>query len=218
MKKLFITFCFGFILILPLFAGGVTESGPVYTEGEIAYIEGDVILKGEPAEFGATVHSGDTVKTGASSYCDIVFGDENVFRIHENSIAAVDFSKAEINLNAGSLSAVFNKIAGTGTGGKEAFKIRTPHTVAGVRGTVFFLKVENENSSYVCTCHGSVHYEDYKSGNEKNTEKYHHGAIRYFVDGRKIKTEEGKLLYHDDSSMEDVAKRISLKIPWGIKP
>ena len=135
-----------------------------------------------------------------------VFGDENVFRIHENSIAAVDFSKAEINLNAGSLSAVFNKIAGTGTGGKEAFKIRTPHTVAGVRGTVFFLKVENENSSYVCTCHGSVHYEDYKSGNEKNTEKYHHGAIRYFVDGRKIKTEEGKLLYHDDSSMEDVAE------------
>lgn len=214
MKKLCMVVLF-ILLIVTLWAGGTPESGGVYTDGEIAYTEGDVTLNGKSVDFGADVQSGDTVTTGAASNCDIVFGGGNVFRVHENSIAIIDFSKAEIDLKKGALSAVLNKIAGKRKGEEEAFSVRTPHTVAGVRGTVFFLKVESDHSSYVCTCHGKVHYEDINGENKMDTEKYHHGAIRYSLDGGKIITEEGKLLYHNDDSMEATARRIDYKIPWG---
>lgn len=217
MKKTMIVL---FVFLMPvvfLMAGGVPETGPAYTEGEIAYLEGEVTVEGNPAEFGMIVRTGETVKTGAGSYCDIVFGDKNVFRVHENTLAIIDFSEAEIDLRTGSLSAVFTKLTGQDAGDGDTFRVRTPHTVAGVRGTVFFLKVEDEDSSYVCTCNGKIHYRDNVGDNEKDTERYHHGALRYILKDGEIRVEEGTLIYHNDESMQAVADRISVKIPWGEK-
>lgn len=217
MKKTMMIF---FVILIPisfLTAGGVPEAAPSYTEGEITYLEGDVTLEGNPAEFGMIVRTGETVNTGAGSYCDIVFGDKNVFRVHENTLAIINFSNAEIDLQAGSLSAVFNKLTGEGAGDGDAFKIRTPHTVAGVRGTVFYLKVEDEDSTYVCTCNGKIQYQDNIGRNERETELYHHGALRYKLEDGETTVEEGTLIYHSDESMEDVADRISVDIPWGEK-
>ena len=39
--------------------------------------------------------------------------------------------------------------------GELRFWVRTSNAVAGVRGTCFFIKVEDDNNTFVCCCNGA---------------------------------------------------------------
>lgn len=107
----------GIVLIIvfssgAVFAEGTKETTPTgYTEGEITYLEGDVTVNGTETHFGSSVGPGEVVKTGADSYCDIVFGKKNIMRVRENTLVEVNIPEGTAELEEGALGAVFRKLS-----------------------------------------------------------------------------------------------------------
>ena len=197
------------------FAGGAPEAETTgFSTGEVVYLEGEIFINERAADFGAPVHSGDVVRTGTGSSCDIVFGEKNVMRLYEDTIAEIDFAGGEVRVETGSLGAVFEKLSNIVAAHGNKFQIASPQVVGGVRGTVFFLKIENPGSSYRCICYGKMTYEDTEGDNRRVAEAKNHKAFHYReVDGE-IRSSSAKLLYHDDESMDAIAERVDVRIRW----
>ena len=108
------------VLVLSVIAAVVYTTGSeesaaetlTHQEGVVEFIEGEVTVDGQKAEFGQIVPAGATIRTGAESTCEVVFEGRNIFRIAENSIAVVDIdpSHPQISLQQGSLAAVFERL------------------------------------------------------------------------------------------------------------
>lgn len=122
--------------------------------GRVKTVSGDAFLvRGEAraaASVGDAVHQGDSVETGANGTIGITFRDNSVFSAGPNSQLAVEdfqFDSRKFKgsflsrLKRGTLSVTSGDIA---RGSPEAMKIRTPHTILGVRGTRFAIRVEGE--------------------------------------------------------------------------
>lgn len=202
--------------VLPaLFAGGRTEQ-PLYIPGKgtIHYLEGEVTVNRRPAEIGQIVGLGSAIETGSGSMCEIVFGEKNVFRLLENTLAAFSLNEATIELKRGAIGAVFNKLTGLDAEGPGSFRIQSPQVVGGVRGTAFFIKAVDEATTYLCTCFGTIEQQGVGSKSSNEVSAGHHAAYTYTVTGNGIRTQKAGLLYHDDELMDDIARTIDAEIPW----
>jgi len=199
-----------------LYAGGAGESVSVNTTGLIEYMEGEVTLNGEAARIGLEVEPGSTVRTGSESYCEVIFQGRNIFQIQEDSTAviSIDASSGGIELERGSLAAVFKQVRTLGAGG-DGFQLKTPVAVAGVRGTAFFIKAEDGSSTYVCTCNGTLELEDVEEGNRLRVRSEHHTAYRFSTTDTGIRRIRAPLLYHNDSDLDRLATKIRTAIDWG---
>jgi hypothetical protein len=96
----------------------------------------------EAAEEGMLLSSGDTIKTGAGSYAELAFDDEdkNVVRVEEGSTSVVLLKEDQkIELLEGE---VFSVIRGLPPG--RSFEVVTPTAVAGARGTEWVTRYANE--------------------------------------------------------------------------
>ncbi|MGE5280036.1 MAG: FecR domain-containing protein [Deltaproteobacteria bacterium] len=105
---------------------------------EVIALEGDVQIKPEagayaPAEEGALLEAGTTIKTGKDASVELGFdeADKNIVRVDENTTAVLLLDAREkINLLEGAVFSIINDLpAGA------SFEIRTPTAVAGARGT-----------------------------------------------------------------------------------
>jgi ferric-dicitrate binding protein FerR (iron transport regulator) len=189
---------------------GEGPGGPV--RGSIVYLEGEVTLDGGPCAIGQAVETGATMRTGPASACEIVFGTGNVMRLREKTTAVFDLepSTLGVRMPTGSLAAVFNKVKALG----GSFRVTTSAAVAGVRGTAFFVQVEDESRTYVCACNGAVDVAS-KGARNATLASTNHDARRFtFTDGSTV-VEKAGLLYHDNALMDSVAARIGATIPWG---
>lgn len=223
MKKLTLVLIISLLIPFLISAGGQSEdSSTVSTagssaDGRIEYLEGEVLVNGAAADFGTAVPYGAVVKTGTDSYCEVVFDGKNIFRIMESTVVTVMISagSSEIDIEQGAFAALFTKLE-TFTS-DEPFKIRTGTTLAGVRGTAFFIKVEDPDTTYVCICNGELQLSEPDGGNSENVSSGHHKAARYKnVDGS-MEISSAPLLYHTDEDMEALAARIEETIPWDYK-
>lgn len=192
--------------------GGVeAPAGPV--QGEVAYLEGDVSVDGKPAVLKQKVPDGVTVTVGAESYCDIVFGRGNVMRVLAKTIVTLDLGAAipGVRLSSGALASVFHDVKALGS----TFRVKTNAAVAGVRGTAFFVQVEDDSNTYVCACNGELGVGATETA-ESSLASTRHAARRFTVkDGTTTVSSPG-LLYHDNAMMDSVASRIGASIPWGV--
>ncbi|MFA5518023.1 MAG: FecR family protein [Spirochaetota bacterium] len=160
MKKIIITI----ISLSLLFLFSCKEKQEVIKlEGIVNFVSGEVLLKTTNGEFqarvGDFVAEGITVKTGAKSAVDIYF-NQNVIRILENSAVSIHelFQEAgtgkeftEFYVENGK---VFSKVSRKLVSG-EKYQITTKTTVAGVRGTEFFVE-ESEDVSRIACIEGTV--------------------------------------------------------------
>jgi hypothetical protein len=182
--------------------------------GVVNFVLGEVKVNDRPVSTGDYLFYGDILKTGNSSACEFKVGNQNIFRIRSNTKATLYFIKikneARIELETGSLAAV---VKNKKVWGKDLI-INTPLLTAGVRGTSFFTRVENPQSTYFCTCNGTIHLKDKNGENSKKITFAHHGAVRYFFGEKGIHTEQAKLLYHNDRDMEELAGKIDVIIDW----
>jgi len=180
----------------------------------VTYYEGRVRVDGERPEFGQKVPIGARVQTGRGSYCEIVFDERNILRIAENTIAivSIDGSNRAIDLKLGAIGAVLDKLDTVASGG--AFRVATPSVVAGVRGTVFFIAVESPDTTYACTCNGSLTYTSPDGFDEVPSEATHHRAHRFVYREGGFTDSAATLLYHDDAYMESIAEAIGVAIDW----
>jgi hypothetical protein len=123
----------------------------------IAYI-GEVggtvtVVKGNPgeeveAQLGMLLMGGDTVKTASASYSSVIFQDDGSrVKLGENSQLTLNADRDGKNLkkkmfldSGGKLWAKVNKKRGTD------FQVRTPTSVASVKGTKFILEAESDGA------------------------------------------------------------------------
>ena len=94
----------------------------------------------EPLQFRAAIFPQDTVRTGADSKVKILLRDDSIMTLAERSemqftefLLTPQQRRTVVSLALGKLRVVTTKIFGAGS----ATEVRTPNTVAGVRGTTF---------------------------------------------------------------------------------
>jgi len=209
----------GFISILSilffftsgLYSEGQKEPAIISNNGIISYLEGDVSINNNSAEIGHMVKSTDTIKTGENSYCEVVFGQSNVFKLDENTITQINWTQSDIKIQAGAISAVFTKLNKFLNDEKD-FTISTPTIVAGVRGTVFYLKVEDQKNTYLCICNGKLNIGN--AEDEMDISSGHHQAFRFTLNNKIVTTSSAEMLYHTDDTMNNVAESVNYIIPW----
>lgn len=216
-KKVFIIFALFSVFILHA-GGSREESRPsaLPHQGVISYLEGEVNLEGNPAEIGQIVVPGALISTGPEGFCEVRFGEKNIFRILPDTLAKISLDQGigQIAMEKGAMALVLNRLAVLG--GDEEFQVTTPVAIAGVRGTAFFIKVESATSTYICACNGSLETVDSSGVTEVPLSSQHHMALRYALDGAgQVVTSSPGLLYHNDEGMEDLAGRIGDSIDWG---
>ncbi len=217
-RRSFITLMIHWLVLMPALvkAGGRGEQTPLNPKGVIEYLEGEVLVNGAQAEIGQEITMGATVQTGEDSFCEIVFAGKNIFRIQEQSTASLEIDEIQgsITLKQGAMAAVFTKLQTLSASG-GTFRVQTPTAVAGVRGTAFFIKVEDADSTYICTCNGVLGIEDAEQGNRRTVKSEHHRAYRFSRGTGGIRMRRAPRLYHNNATMNVLAAKIRVRIPWG---
>ncbi len=160
------------------------------------------------------INYGDAIETIGNSSCDIIINDKNILRLKPDTKLIIKISDKEniLQLDKGWMAGVTRKVFT-----KEGkFTILTPTVTASVRGTSFCLKVENEKSTYFCTCNGSIELTGEKSSASETVTSSHHAARRFALDksGALIEDNNPGMLYHADNGVEEMAKVIGETIDW----
>lgn len=202
-------------LLLGVAVPAAAQTGSSRLVGIVEFVQGDVSIDGRPADFGQEVPLGAWVQCGPSSRVDIVFDSVNVFRLGENTVAEINIGRErqDISLRFGTLAAVFDRVRKIG--GQEAIRVRTPTAVGAVRGTAFFYKVINSTETYVCTCNGTIEWDDTHGDHPFTVSAPNHEAYLFTDTGDGIAVTQSELLYHSSDALDDVAAVVDITVPWG---
>jgi hypothetical protein len=157
MKKIL---CFAIFVFLSGTALGSAQPGEV---GTLTFLVGEAFVKraGQDwcnAEFDMALYTGDKIKTGADSRCEIALITGSVIRMDEHSIQdlekiSVEKKAKEVSLfvGAGRLWLNARKIVSK----HDSFKVRTDKTVCAIRGTRLGLDT-NKSISRIAVYEGEV--------------------------------------------------------------
>ncbi len=209
---MFSILCIGCAVVI---AGCSKETQPtVFRDGRVDYLEGDVRLDGTTAELNQQVASHSTVETRSASLADLIFNERNIVHIGENTLFNVnpDDVTGSTAVSRGTLLIVAKKLLQIDD--SAGLTVKTPTAVLGVRGTSFFVHVENENSTYICICNGTIHTEDTEGEHAMELTSPHHRAVRYVRKNGSVSVEDAAMLYHSDTDVENVAAKIGVTIDW----
>jgi hypothetical protein len=188
-------------------------------KASIVYIDGDVSMNGSPAAVGDEVLPGAVLTTARDSLCQIVFNAKNI--VHMAAGTTLRFDPKAVSLGAtlqkGAVAMVLrnlNPFISANPADELRFTIRTSTAVAGVRGTCFFVAVEDENNTYICACNGVIHLEGGGGQFTQNLASSHHEELRVTRSASGITAHSAPLLYHTDGDVEAIAAKIDEKIDW----
>ncbi len=194
---------------------GKSQSAPTRSETRavVIFATGAVSVDDRPAAIGDLVGDRSRIATGRDGVCEIVFNDKNIIRVRNNTEFTLDFSGAAkaVDLKRGTLINVLERLA-HGLDG-DGFTVRTPTAACGVKGTIFFVKAD-ENSTYVCVCNGTVTVSDEKGNHAEEIKAEHHIARLFTRSGKGTVVKPAPMLYHTDADMEKAAEEIGHKIDW----
>ena len=184
-------------------------------KASIVYIEGDVTLNGSPASVGDDVQPGALLTTARDSVCQVVFNQKNI--VHMAAGTTLRFDSKVLSrgatLEKGAVAMVLRKLVST-SDDLIKFSITTSTAVAGVRGTCFFIAVEDDNHTYICACNGVVHLEGAGGAFTQNLASSHHAELRVSRTDSGISVNAAPLQYHTDGDVEAIAARIGETIDW----
>jgi len=163
---------------------------------------------------GIPVIFGDRVETGDKSFCTILVGDKNIFRLGANSSLVFNISRENniLLLEKGWFSGVTRKAFTR----QARYFIKSPTVMASIRGTSYCAKVEDTANTYFCVCNGSIDLADSLRGNGETVSASHHTARRFTRDAKGGITVDRNpgMLYHDDAGVESLAGVINEEIDW----
>ena len=206
--------------IMPLFGEGKgdTENEPPISREismAVTFLEGDVRINDRIAETGQTVPFGSTVATGHDGFCEILFAEKNIIRIEADTETELNVAsgKGNVNLKSGQMALLLEKLDALLLD-KQGFTLTTQLTTAGIRGTAFFVKVESDDSVYLCCCNGAIEMNDKEGGTPYTLQSGRHQAVRYTYESGLYSASAAPLLYHDDAGMDHLADQIGYTIPW----
>lgn len=182
--------------------------------GRVMFLEGDVTVNGKAVDTGDRLAGASLIRTGKASEIEVVFADQNVFRLGPSSVLKVDFQneRKTVVLDKGLFTAVLRKLAKVA--GDPSFVLKTPTVVAGVRGTSFHVTTDG-NTTYFCTCNGSVALTPDGSNQLLDLTNAHHGSRIFTREANgSISVVPGGLQDHTDATVESLAKLIGATLDW----
>lgn len=179
--------------IAVLFAAVISckkQSAEMPRNGIINFMNGEVSLITQggktPAKVGDTVVEGMKIETGVNSFVDIYFG-ENAIKVLEKSIVEISVltmnlkqnsEKTELMVQNGKvMSRITKKLAKN-----DSYMIKTPTTIAAVRGTEFLME-EIDGMGTVSCVEGKVAVKGSKDADDKFIE---------ITEGQMAQVEQGK--------------------------
>ena len=202
------------VLMLVLLACGAAAFAA--DRATIAYIEGDVTMNGAPASIGDDVPPGAVLATSQDSLCQVVFNAKNIVHLAANTTLRFDNAALSrgATLQKGAVAMVLRKLA-PAPGNGTRFTIKTSTGVAGVRGTCFFIAMEDENNTYICACNGSIEVDGDANQFSQDLFSSHHAEVRVTRTASGEETvSPAPLLYHTSADVEAIAAKIGEKIDW----
>lgn len=141
------------LIILTLNISISSESHISYIEGSVTILRGSIELSGE---FGLVLKKNDVIHTGNNSLAILELEERGTVKLREGTQLVLDDlgENLTVSLKSGGLFSRIKKILGFG------YEVRTVSTVAGVRGTEFFMaygrQVEETQDLWLCVNEGSV--------------------------------------------------------------
>ena len=203
-----------FVFSLLLLAPSAWAANDPDLSGRVIFVDGDVTANGRVTDTGDLLTGPTILKTGKASTIEVVFAGKNIFRLGANTTVKIDFAelKKTVTLEKGVFTSVLKKLAQAT--GSASFLLKTPTTNAGVRGTSFHVSTDG-NSTYFCTCNGSVTLDDGNPADLVQLTNAHHGA-RVFTRGSdgKVSVTTAGLEGHTDASIETLARRVAVAVDW----
>ncbi len=156
----------GAVAAVLLVATAIEAGPPPSGAPKATFVKGDVTagpIGGALAKVkrGKPVAPGSTIKTGEGARAELTFPDGSVVRIGPSSelkleAAAFDGKTKTVKVEAEVVGGqAWAKVA-TLVGDDAQFKVKTQNAVAGVRGTVFRVNVEQDEATVVKVYNGSV--------------------------------------------------------------
>lgn len=108
--------------------------------------------------------------------------------------------KSSVTLSLGGLLSVLR-------GKVKSFSVRTPTSVAAVRGTDFYVEARGDSESYVCICRGTL--ETSAEGvTPKPISAEHHAAVRFVKKGSRTRRLPASFEAHTDAELEDLRRAL----------
>ncbi|MEW5946790.1 MAG: FecR family protein [bacterium] len=154
------------VVLAALFIGAAARAAEI--KATFVAVSGDVQVQPagdaewEPAEVGAALGKGASVKTGADGSCMLKWEGGSAVKLGPLSLMKIDrlaMSKTtgkgefELSMEKGRMTAQVGKLATK----DSAFNVRTPTAIAGVRGTAFECAISPEDAQVsIAVVEGSV--------------------------------------------------------------
>ena len=192
---------------------------PVFSadKASIIYVEGDVTMNGSPASVGDDVQPGATIETAPAAVCQVVFNQKNIVHVAGGTVLTFDpkVLSQGATLQKGAVAMVLRNLGKVvGKPDELRFRITTSNAVAGVRGTCFFVKIEDDDNTFICCCNGSLHLDSAAGDSLRNLAGSHHQEVRVSRSATGVSVASAPLLYHTDGDVEAIAARIGETIDW----
>lgn len=206
MKKAFLTVALFMILSC---TGQVKEDMKIvsYT-GRVKLNTHDVTIRN------IVLKRGDAIETNENSTCDIIINKKNIIRLKNDSRLTIKITGKDIvlQLDKGFLAGVIRK----DFSGGDRFLIKTPALSGFAENVSFYLAAENEKSTYICICNGSMELNTITGSNE-TVAAVHHSSRRFTIDKNGALLEDiiPGLLYHSDIEIEQMTEITGDRIEWG---
>lgn len=172
-------------LLIPLLIFVACEKAPTVTDGFITYVKGTASIehieadgskKTKAARPGEKVFIGDTIVTAdATSLIFEVSGAQMEIQKNSRFVYERGGEDKVMYLQSGNAWTSVKKM-----GERGKFSLRTPTTVAGVRGTKFFTFIEGGMTG-TCHCEGKISFKNTVSGKEEVND----GDYLMFYQGQK---------------------------------
>jgi hypothetical protein len=149
MKKLIVL-----IIMLSYLVPLIADDNPKKAVGKISFYMGDIKVQEagntnwKNATFNTGVAQSDKLKTDKQSRCEVTFTTKKVMRVGEKSIVEItqdEKGAEEVTMKKGSawLSMFL-------PWGKSSLRLKTPSSVCSIRGTVYRLDCDENQSTYRC--------------------------------------------------------------------
>ncbi|AFM12614.1 FecR family protein [Turneriella parva] len=184
--------------------------GRVNGSALIEHIEADGSKKTRAARTGEKIYAGDTIVTADQS--TVIFHVTGAkIEVQQNTRFVYERTgdDKQVYLQSGNAWTMVEPLTGN-----RKFSLRTPNSVAAVRGTKFFTFTDGRNTG-TCHCEGKIAFKNTTSGKEEVNDRDY---IMYYREGKAVKVliedlkKLGLPLGHNHSSLSDseLGKKVNL--------
>jgi hypothetical protein len=181
--------------------------------GNVVQFQGDVLVNDARLVPGASVQTGDTVRTGPGSVVIFVIGN-SAFHVRQNSSIVVErgarlLSVSLLRLITGAVVSVWGR--------GDSRSIVTPTLTAGIRGTGVYAEVipGQDGRTYFCNCYGTVQL-DAGGSRTLSQATYHQPFYANAPGASGPLIEPGPAINHTDEELEYLAALVQQRTAWQI--